>query len=93
MLLGVGLDNDDGHGRVTRGENFRLVGGSHDTHQQMQERGLGGPGVSALLMAASREPSPTPTVVATPLERMGLGLPRKCASQNQRIRTQRIGIV
>ena len=38
MLLGVGLDNDDGHVRVTRGENFRLVGGSHDTHQQMQEK-------------------------------------------------------
>lgn len=38
ILLGIGLDNDDGHLRATRGENFRLVGGSHDTHQQMQEK-------------------------------------------------------
>ena len=37
-LLGVGLDNDDGEIRVTRGKNFHLVGGSHDTHQQMQEK-------------------------------------------------------
>ena len=38
LLLGLGLDNDDGHIRITRGENFRLLGGSHDTHQQMQEK-------------------------------------------------------
>ncbi len=37
-LVGVGLDNDDGHVRVTRGENFHLVGGSHDTHEAMQEK-------------------------------------------------------
>ncbi len=37
-LLGVGLDNDDGHVRLTRGRNFHLVGGSHDTHQSMQEK-------------------------------------------------------
>lgn len=37
-LLGVGLDNDDGHLRVTRGENFHLLGGSHDTHHLMQEK-------------------------------------------------------
>ncbi|MFB3890437.1 MAG: hypothetical protein ACE15C_00290 [Phycisphaerae bacterium] len=37
-LLGVGLDNDDGHVRLTRGRNFYLVGGSHDTHQSMQEK-------------------------------------------------------
>jgi len=37
-LLGLGLDNDDGHVRVTRGENFHLVGGSHDTHESMQEK-------------------------------------------------------
>ncbi len=28
MLLGVGLDNRDGHQRITRGDNFCLVGGS-----------------------------------------------------------------
>jgi hypothetical protein len=37
-LLGVGLDNDDGHVRVTRGENFHLVGGSEETHESMQEK-------------------------------------------------------
>jgi len=37
-ILGLGLDNDDGHVRITRGRNFRLVGGSHDTHNLMQEK-------------------------------------------------------
>ena len=36
-MLGVGLDNDDGHVRLTKGKNFALVGGSQDTHTQMQE--------------------------------------------------------
>lgn len=36
-LLGVGLDNEDGHTRLTRGKNFVLVGGSHETHAVMQE--------------------------------------------------------
>jgi len=38
MLLGVGLDNEDGHVRVTSGENFHLVGGSEQTHEAMQEK-------------------------------------------------------
>lgn len=38
MLLGLGLDNDDGHVRVTKGENFHIVGGSRDTHEEMQEK-------------------------------------------------------
>ncbi len=38
MLLGIGLDNDDGHIRATRGENFHIVGGSADTHEAMQEK-------------------------------------------------------
>jgi hypothetical protein len=37
-LLGVGLDNDDDHVRVTRGECFHLVGGSESTHEVMQEK-------------------------------------------------------
>lgn len=37
-LLGIGLDNDDGHVRVTRADNFHLVGGSEDTHRDMQEK-------------------------------------------------------
>ena len=36
-LLGVGLDNEDGHKRITRGEKFALVGGSHETHERMTE--------------------------------------------------------
>lgn len=37
-LLGVGLDGKDGKLRVTRGDNFHLIGGSDDTHGQMQEK-------------------------------------------------------
>lgn len=36
-LLGVGLDNQDEHKRVTRGEEFVLVGGSQETHERMQD--------------------------------------------------------
>lgn len=36
-LLGVAVDNDDGHTRLTRGKNFVLVGGSQETHAIMQE--------------------------------------------------------
>ena len=39
-LLGLGLDNKDGHVRITRGRNFHLVGGSHETHAAMQEKCL-----------------------------------------------------
>jgi hypothetical protein len=38
MLLGLGLDNHDGHTRVTRGENFHLLGGSQETHEVMQDK-------------------------------------------------------
>ncbi len=36
-ILGVGLDNDDGHRRITTGEQFTLVGGSEQTHDRMTE--------------------------------------------------------
>ncbi|MCI0640065.1 MAG: hypothetical protein L0Y72_23455 [Gemmataceae bacterium] len=36
-LLGVGLDNHDEHKRITRGEEFFLVGGSQETHEKMQD--------------------------------------------------------
>ena len=39
-LLGVGLDNKDGHTRITKGENFALLGGSESTHAQMQEKAV-----------------------------------------------------
>ena len=34
-LLGIGLDGEDGHRRVTTGDHFILVGGSEQTHEQM----------------------------------------------------------
>jgi hypothetical protein len=40
FLLGLGLDAKDGHVRLTRGENFHLVGGSEETHGTMQEKAL-----------------------------------------------------
>jgi hypothetical protein len=39
-LLGIGLDNADGHRRITKGENFLLLGGSKDTHEEMREKAL-----------------------------------------------------
>jgi hypothetical protein len=36
-LLGVGLDNRDEHKRMTKGEEFLLVGGSEETHERMQD--------------------------------------------------------
>lgn len=36
-FVGVGLDNTDGHERVTRNESFFLVGGSAETHERMQD--------------------------------------------------------
>jgi hypothetical protein len=36
-LLGLGLDNDDGHKRITTGNQFAIVGGSAETHERMTE--------------------------------------------------------
>ncbi len=36
-LLGLGLDNDDGHKRITTGEQFAILGGSAETHGRMTE--------------------------------------------------------
>ena len=38
LLLGLGLDAEDGHTRITKGMNFRLYGGSRKTHEKMQEK-------------------------------------------------------
>ena len=35
-LIGVGLDNNDEHKRITRSEEFLLIGGSQETHENMQ---------------------------------------------------------
>ena len=40
LLLGLGFDAQDGHRRMTRGRDFVLVGGSRDTHEQMQEKAV-----------------------------------------------------
>ena len=38
FLLGVGLDPDpEGHSRITKGEDYVLLGGSETTHESMQE--------------------------------------------------------
>ncbi len=36
-LIGLGLDNQDEHKRITKGEEFLLVGGSQETHERMQD--------------------------------------------------------
>lgn len=36
-LVGLGLDNEDGHKRLTQGEKFVIAGGSEETHDKMTE--------------------------------------------------------
>jgi len=36
-LLGLAFDADDGHKRITRGNNFLLAGGSEETHGIMRD--------------------------------------------------------
>ena len=40
VMLGLGLDNKDGHTRVTKGDNFCLMGGSEETHDRMTETAI-----------------------------------------------------
>ena len=40
ILLGMGFDAKDGHVRMTKGKNFRLFGGSEETHEMMQEKAV-----------------------------------------------------
>jgi len=39
-LVGIGLDGNDGHQRVTRSDEFLIVGGSEETHERMQETAI-----------------------------------------------------
>jgi hypothetical protein len=39
-LLGLAFDAEDGHKRITRGDNFLLCGGSDETHGVMQETAI-----------------------------------------------------
>ena len=36
-LFGLGLDCDDGHKRITKADNFSILGGSEQTHDRMTE--------------------------------------------------------
>ena len=36
-LLGLGLDCDDGHKRITKADKFSILGGSERTHDRMTE--------------------------------------------------------
>jgi hypothetical protein len=39
-VLGIGLDNADGHKRITKGEGFTIVSGSEKTHEEMTEKAV-----------------------------------------------------
>ncbi|HEY3790111.1 MAG TPA: hypothetical protein VGL71_14720 [Urbifossiella sp.] len=39
-ILGLGLDAEDGHQRVTETDEMVLVGGSETTHERMQETAI-----------------------------------------------------
>jgi hypothetical protein len=36
-LIGIGLDNKDGHTRLTSAEQFTVAGGSEETHERITE--------------------------------------------------------
>ena len=38
-ILGIGLDSD-GHKRLTKGDNFTLIGGTEETHDAMTEKAI-----------------------------------------------------
>ena len=40
ILIGLGFDSKDGHLRITKGDNFHLLGGSEETHDMMQEKAI-----------------------------------------------------
>ena len=40
MLLGLGLDNEDGHKRITQAESFVIAGGSESTHGRLTETAI-----------------------------------------------------
>ena len=40
ILYGLAFDNKDNHKRVTTGENFYIVGGSAETHENLVEKVL-----------------------------------------------------
>lgn len=39
-MIGIGLDHHDGHKRITKSDDFLLVGGSSETHERMTETSI-----------------------------------------------------
>ena len=39
-LVGIGLDNTDGHKRITKAERFAVIGGSESTHEKITETAI-----------------------------------------------------
>lgn len=39
-LLGLAFEKTDGHRRITRGDNFTIIGGTQETHEKMQEKAV-----------------------------------------------------
>ncbi|MBR5711590.1 MAG: hypothetical protein IKX40_12615 [Thermoguttaceae bacterium] len=74
-LLGVGFDNQDEETRLTKGDNYLLVGGSKQTHEIMQETAVR---VNEQLekkgkRLADLEPDEFRDVMAEAVERTGRG--------------------
>ena len=40
ILVGLGLDNEDGHKRLTQADNFVIAGGSESTHGRLTETAM-----------------------------------------------------
>ncbi len=74
-MLGVGFDNQDEETRLTKGDNYLLVGGSKQTHEIMQETAVR---VNEQLekkgkRLADLEPDEFRDVMAEAVERTGRG--------------------
>ena len=39
-LIGIGLDNKDGHKRITESERFSVIGGSEEIHETLTETAI-----------------------------------------------------
>lgn len=39
-FFGLGLDNADGHQRITHSDHFLILGGSEETHEHMQDTAI-----------------------------------------------------
>ena len=37
MVVAVAIDGNDGETRITKGKDLRIIGGSHETHEHLQE--------------------------------------------------------